>query len=277
MTLIEWLPSLTTTAIFGVALWLCRNLIATRLSKSVQHEFNTKLESLRSELRDKEELLKADLRSKEAEISALRGGAMTAMASRQVALDNRRLEAVDQLWSAFTALGPAKALSNVMATVNFDTASEEGVRNPKIREMFTMLTSGIEYKKIDYSISAKARPFVSPMAWALFSAYQSIVTTAIFKVEILKSGISGKNLWKKDAVSNVVKAALPEYVEVIEKHGETGYHYLLDELEKRLLDELRKMMVDVDADKANVERAAEILRLANELTASAKKEEVSKV
>lgn len=275
MTLIEWLPSLTTTAIFGVVLWLCRNLIATRLSKSVQHEFDTKLESLRSELREKEELLKADLRSKEADITALRGGVMTAMANRQVALDNRRLEAVDQLWSAFTALGPAKAVSNIMASVNFEIASEEGVRNAKIREMFTMMTSGIDHKKIDYSISAKARPFVSPMAWALFSAYQSIVTTAIIKLEILKSGLSAKGLLKEVAISTVIKAALPEYSEYIEKHGESGYHHLLDALENKLLDELRKMMAGVDADKASVERAAEILRLSNELVASAKKEGVS--
>ena len=105
MDLISWLPSVTTTALLALALWLGRNLIATRLVKSVEHEFNTKLESLRAELRkNEEELFKADLRSKEAEIAALRGGAMTAMASRQVALDKRRLDAVDQLWSALTAL-----------------------------------------------------------------------------------------------------------------------------------------------------------------------------
>ena len=144
MTLIEWLPSITSTAILGIVLWLCRNLIATRLTKSVQHEFNTKLESLRSELRDKEELLKADLRSKEAEISVLRGGAITAMASRQVALDKRLLEAIDQLWSAVTALGPAKTISSMMSVVNFDIAAEEAVHNVKLREMFTTMGSGFE-------------------------------------------------------------------------------------------------------------------------------------
>ncbi|MBI3902634.1 MAG: hypothetical protein HY306_06785 [Nitrosomonadales bacterium] len=104
----EWLPPISTTAIFGLVLWLGRNLIATRLTKSVQHEFDTKLESLRTELRKNEELFRADLRAKEAEIAVLRSGAMTAMASRQVAFDKRRLEAIDQLWSAFIALGPAK-------------------------------------------------------------------------------------------------------------------------------------------------------------------------
>lgn len=92
-----WIPSLITTGLLAFALWLGRKLIVTRLAKSVEHEFNTKLEAVRAEFREKDELLKADLRLKESEIAALRGGAMTAMASRQMAVDKRRLEAVDQL------------------------------------------------------------------------------------------------------------------------------------------------------------------------------------
>ncbi len=95
-----WVPTIVTTGLLALALWLGRKLIATRLVKSVEHEFNARLEAVRAEFREKEELLKADLRSKESEIADLRGGAMTAMASRQMALDKRRLEAVDQLWSA---------------------------------------------------------------------------------------------------------------------------------------------------------------------------------
>ncbi len=265
MDLMSWLPSITTTTLLALALWLSRNLIATRLAKSVEHEFNTKLESLRAELRKNEELFKADLRSKEAEIAALRGGAMTAMASRQVALDKRRLEAVDQLWSALTALGPAKAISSLMAIVKFETAAERASKDAKVREMFTMMGAGFDPKKIDLSDSAKARPFVSPMAWAVFSAYQAIAMQAVLKLEIIKSGIGGKDLLDKDAIAKLVKAALPHQAAYIDKFGEAGYHYLLEELEGRLLDELRKMLAGVEADKSSVEQAAEILKRSNEL------------
>ena len=270
MNPIDWFPSVSTTAIFAVVLWLARNLIATRLTKSVQHEFDTKLESLRTKLREKEELLKADLRSKEAEIAALRGGAMTAMASRQMALDRRRLEAVDQLWSAVTDLRPARAISSIMAFVKFDTAAEEAARNVKVREMFTMMGSAFDPKKIDLSGSAKARPFVSSMAWALFSAYQAIAMQAVTKMEIIKSGIGAKDILEKDAVAKLVKAALPHHEAYIDKFGDAAYHYFLDELETRLLDELQKMLAGVEADKASVERAAEILKLSKELSDSAK-------
>lgn len=98
MSLIDWIPAISTTALLSVVLWLLRSVISTRLRASVQHEFDQKLETMRATLRSSEEAFKADLRGKEAQIAALRSGAMSALASRQAALDKRRIEAVDQLW-----------------------------------------------------------------------------------------------------------------------------------------------------------------------------------
>lgn len=195
---------------------------------------------------------------------------MTAMASRQVTLEKRRLEAVDQLWSAFTALGPARAISSLMAVVKFDATAEEAARNVKLREVFQMMGTAFDAKKIDLSGSAIARPFVSSMAWALFSASQAIAMQAVMKMEIIKSGIGAKDLLNKDAVAKLVKAALPHHEAYIDQIGDAAYHYLLDELEARLLDELQKMLAGVEADKASVERAAEILVLSKELSDSTK-------
>lgn len=270
MDMISWLPSVTTTSLLAIALWLGRNLIATRLTKTVEHEFSTKLESLRAELREKEEVLKADLRSKEAEIAALRDSAITAMASRQVALDKRRLEAVDQLWSAVTALSPAKGISAFMAITKFEAVAKEAVRNEKVRQVFEAIGSGVDPNKIDLSQSVKARPFVSPMAWALFSAYQAIAMQAVFKLQIIKAGIDAKNLLDKDSVAKLVKAALPHQASYVDKYGEAGYHYLLEELEDSLLKEFQKMLAGAEADKAGIEQAAEIVKQSNEIMNSAK-------
>jgi hypothetical protein len=272
MDLTNWLPPITTTFLLALALWLGRKLIETRLTKSIEHEFNTKLEALRAEFRAKEELLKADLRSKETEIATLRGGAMTAMASRQMALDKRRLEAVEQLWSTITALGPAKVISAFMTVVKFDVAAEDATKDPKIREAFEFLSTAFRFdpNKIDFRGSVKARPFVSPMAWALFSAYQAIAMQAFLKLQIIKSGL-GKKLIDLDAIAKLVKAALPHQAEYIDKFGDTGYHFLFEELEKRLLDEMQKMLAGVESDKASVEQAAEIVRLSYDLMDSAQK------
>jgi len=139
MSLIGWIPAISTTALLSLILWLLRSVISTRLRASVQHEFDQKLETMRATLRSSEEAFKADLRGKEAQIAALRSGVMSALASRQAALDKRRIEAVDQLWSAITSLGPAKALSATMAIVKFDSTVKEAAHNQRLREMFSVM------------------------------------------------------------------------------------------------------------------------------------------
>src|SRR5437879_2292452 len=106
-----FLSTLSATALLSLALWLFHAVIITRLAKSVQHEFDDKLETIRTDLRKSEELFRADLRSKETQIAALRSGAIAGLVSRQAALDKRRLEAVDQLWSALTSLAPLRIAS----------------------------------------------------------------------------------------------------------------------------------------------------------------------
>jgi hypothetical protein len=82
-----WLPSLTTAGVVSAIAWLSREWIAARLTKSIQHEFDRKLESLRAELRESEEKLKARIHEKEGEIAALRSGALSALASRHAELE----------------------------------------------------------------------------------------------------------------------------------------------------------------------------------------------
>lgn len=263
----EWIPSISTSAILALILWLARKLIATRLTKSVQHEFDSKLESLRGELRKNEEMFKADLRAKEAEIGILRSGAMTAMASRQVAFDKRRLEAIDQLWSAYIDLGPAKWILLAMSGYNLDKVFERAPHEPKLREVFKLTGAGFDEKKIDSRVAQRARPFVSPMAWALFSAYQAILMQAVATHRLIELGM-GKVLLDQDSVKKLVKTALPSYDAFIEEHGNKCFHLLIDILESNLLDEFRKMMAGEEDNKEAVERAAKIVEVANSVTNS---------
>jgi len=195
---------------------------------------------------------------------------MTALASRQVALDKRRLDAVDQLWAAATELGKTKMASSLMAIVKFDAAVKEAEKNPKFRALFEAMGAGMDFAKLDVSSAAKARPFVTPMAWAYYSACQAIAMQAVAKLQVLKFGIGGTNLINKDGVRKLVMAALPHHEAYIEKYGDAAYAYLLEELENRLLEELRKMLEGAETDRASVERAAEILRLSNNVQQEAR-------
>ncbi len=182
-----------------------------------------------------------------------------------MAVDKRRIEAVDQLWSAVTALGPAKGAALRLSVIAFDKAAPRARDDPKFRKLFQDLGGGIDITKIDMSAAAKARPFVPPLAWATFAALSSVLGLAAIRWQMLSSGAYLEDLADNETISKMLKAALPHQAEFIDKHGSLGHYLLLDELEAKLLQELRASLSGSDADLGNVAQAAEILRHAESL------------
>ena len=264
---IDWLPAISSTSLLAVGLWLSRGLISERLKNSVKHDYDKKIETLLTELRKNEEIFKSEIKEKESQIEALRSGALSGIVDRQSALYQRKLSAVEQLWSAVISLSHAKYISNLMTTIDFDVAAEEAVHNPKVREMFSMLDGGMNIESMSTKEASVSRPFLSPLVWAFFSAYQSIVINAVMKLQALKNGID-KGIINTDYVTKLVKTALPEYESYIEKYGSTGYHFLLDTLETKILEELDKMLKGEELDQESIEKASQILKEAERVMES---------
>lgn len=162
MNFADWFPAITTTGLLAAVTWLSRNLTPYSTYKTVEHEFDIKLEKMCSQLRGNEDRIKADLRTKEAEIAALRGGAITALASRQIASDKRRYEAVDQLWSSVIALSRARYICNIMSTIKFEVAAQRTERNPRLQEVFKSFDAGFDLKKLDLSGRRKSSTISVP-------------------------------------------------------------------------------------------------------------------
>lgn len=266
-----WIPALSTTSLLALAAWLFRSLIATRLTKSVQFEFDHKLDALRSVMRNNEESFRAELRSKETEIAALRNGALSALASRQAALDKRRIEAADQLWKAVIDLGRAKGIAMTMSVIKFESSAKLAAENPKLREMFTAISGGIDRNQLFTQNAELTRPFVSDIAWALYSAYRAILAAATMRLEVLKSGLGQVDVIDIEIIRKLIITALPHQSEFVMMFGIESYYYLLDELETRLLTELRQFMQSGEADKSSIERAAKILEQSNAVMQSLQK------
>lgn len=263
-----WLPSLTTAGLFSAVAWLFRKWIGERLAKSIQHEFDHKIEKVRTEFRVSEEVLKARLREREGEISALRSGALSVLASRRATLDNRRLEAVDQIWSAFRALAPARFLATNLGAINFETTAELAERDPKVRQFFETLGGGFDMSKLDIGAAEKARPYVTPMVWAVYSAIVAVTTHVTMRWIILKGGLGKRDFVDFSAIRALVVKVLPNYDAYLNEHGPAVYQHILQALEDRLLEELRSMMNGFEADRASLEQAAEILKASNEIQQS---------
>src|SRR5262249_50537024 len=167
MSTMDWV---TVVALLIYGAFLIAQFVFTRWAeRRIQYGFDAKIENLRAELRQNEERFKHDLRTKEGEISALREGVLSGRANRQALLDKRRLEAVEKIWTAVIALGPAKALSATMSIIKYDAVAREISKDPKARELIEMLLPSTA----DHSqnIAMNEQLFVSEIAWAYFFAY----------------------------------------------------------------------------------------------------------
>lgn len=255
----NWIPAISTTVLLALVLWLFRNLIITRLTKSVSHEYDKKIENLKATLRQSEEAFKAELKTKESQIDALRSGALSGIVNKQAALYQRQILAVEQIWSSIVSLAPARYISGMVALIKFDVAVKEAANNPRFREMFAIMGGGFDLEKLRTIEASKSRPFISPLAWAYYSAYEAIVFHAVLKLKVLQSGLD-KDFCDTEAITKLVKVALPHQTEYIEKFGPSGFHYLLENLESILLIELGNILRGEKSDKESIERAALIVR-----------------
>lgn len=265
----EWIPAISTTSLFSLIIWLSRNLIITRLTNSVRHEYDKKIEDVRSELRKNEENVKSELKLKEIQIQALQSGALSGVSTRQVAIFEKQVKAIELVWDTVISLGPAKVVSNQLQVINFETALKEAAANPKVREVFSMMNN-VNIENIEYNKANRARPFISPLSWAYYSAYQSIISHAVVKMKMLQMGVDKADIIDNKRVMDLVKTALPHQVPLLEKHGIEAIHYLLDELEEKLLLSFQLTLKGEELDKEHIEMASNIIKTSESLMASDK-------
>jgi DNA-binding protein Fis len=119
------------------------------------------------------------------------------------------------------------------------------------------------------------QPFVSPLAWAYFSAYQTVVIGAYMRAKVLEIGMERfHKVITDEPIKNVLKTALPYYSQFIDEQPVGAYHLLLDDLEKHLIAELQKMIRGDEQDQASVEQAARIMEMVEKASATQAEQEV---
>jgi len=251
--LVQWLPTIITILLWG-GIFCARNWLKTKIVSSVQHGFDSKLEELRSELR-----------SKEAEISSLRDTVLTGRNQRQILVEKRRIKAVENVWKGVVELQKFKGVSTMMASINFKNAAKEAPQNANVRRMFEII--GNAAPKIEEGLPLPPnpaiceRPFVSPLAWAYFTALQTVIMGAFLRAKILEIGVSGADKFLNvEHEKNILKAALPHLTTFIDEHEEAGYHHLIEELEENLLKELSNILEGKGNDQQSLQQASEIMK-----------------
>jgi hypothetical protein len=255
MTLIDWLPAVSTTSALAFVMFLARNLIVTRLTNAVKHEYDKKLEEIRS-----------DLKTKESELETLRNTALSGLSSRQSMLFQKQLEAAELLWKATIALSGGKPVSEMMFLVKIDVVSETIENDENMKEFFKFIGSNANIDKIRETNASLARPFVSKSAWLYYEAYSSIIWHYILQAKAFEHGL-GKKYLKTKEMSELIKLALPHYGNFINEQGPHVVILLLDEIKDKILEEVQIMLEGKASDEANLKQASSLQELAKQLKA----------
>jgi hypothetical protein len=266
----EWLAAVTSSTAVGILGFIVGTYYKAKVEKSIQHELDAKLEAVRVAFRKEEEILKADLRAKGEQIAALRSGALSGLASRHAAIDKRRLEAIDKVWASAIKHGPYKFAAKMTSVIKMEVALEgsakQDAQGAKLRDLATVIWNTVGLDKVTAADSPDTeRPFLPPLVWALFSAYRHVVSHPIAQLAAMRAGVGKEVLADPKPMLDLVKSALPHFTVFIDKFGVGGLSFLIDELEKALLEELQRSLHNPEGDRANLEQAAAILRAADKL------------
>jgi hypothetical protein len=218
---------------------------------------------------------KADLRKIEAafdrrskfqddEIAALRKTALDGFAVASAAVTQRKLQAVDRLWTAVIDLNRYQIVSKMMSPINVEAAIESSSQQTpdglKARQFAEMLwrTCKLDDLKPPPSPPDNERPFLTETAWARFSLYRSAITLPIFHLAAMKGGMPPRWLKSPPPLLEAVKTAMPHYSDLIDDHGISAVPELLDEIRDSVLAEIRAIIVGTSTDY-DLEKAARII------------------
>jgi hypothetical protein len=245
-----------------LAVPIVRETLAKYIGGFVQLHFDERIEKLKSELRQNEERLAADLRSNEQQLRSLMEVTLSLRSSRQAALDARRLQAVEKLWSAKVATDRMIVAAKLVSGLNLDEmfkAAEKG--DGQVSQFAALLDqmTGIDFKaELPSAAATSEQPFLPTKVWLIFSAYQRVIMTSALYLKAFAVG-GAKYINKDDTLKPAMLLALPEHKEYIEKYGFSGYYNLLETLDQKLLQALNEMLEGRDLDDATLKRSAEII------------------
>lgn len=234
-------------------LYFFRDQLSAYLLKRTNFGWDKKLEELKSELE-----------SNRNEIATLRAQPLNAQTNRQANIDRRKLEAIDQLWSAVKSLHQLKSLVAFTAVLKWPQVAEIASKDKKVQEMFGALVPAGAAEKLPDHDGHAARPYVTPLAWALFEAYNMVIVYSYSQMAILRFGAPPEAISPPESLIPIITASLPEWEEQIQTSGHAYFPTVVVELEKRIIQELQRMLEGEDDDTAATKRAFRIQDLVEE-------------
>jgi hypothetical protein len=227
----------------GLLTFALREWISTRIKSSIQHDYDRKLETHKAELKSEQELAILNIKTALAREAAFHAAAHSSFAEGQKATMERKLTAVDRLWSAVVqfkaSLPPVLTALDVMNVDEYKGLKD----NPSFQKLGTSELSKERLDKLAPSGIEDVRPYVGEYTWMLFFCYQAILIR--ISVMLHLAPIDPKNIeWYKDTGNrNLLNAVLtPAEMDEFDATAFGKISWLQKRLESKLLAAMQKII-----------------------------------
>mgnify|MGYP000220799916 FL=1 len=262
MEWISFLPSVTTT-LLAILAFLSRNLILTRLTKSVQHEYDGKLEAL-----------KAELKRHEGELLALRSGALDALAERRKQADMRRIEAIETLWQNILRLQKGEWVVGMAEYLDISALAARAKVDPTVGPKLREMTAQFNMNTLEEIGYPAVRPFVPESLWMTYSHYHALVAAGVAMIRAASIGMDfGKVLKEKRSLRLEVEKHLSSGSADITDLESKSSTELMGLLQEMFIAEARELLWATNDDERSLREAARLIKSARDLNALAHREE----
>lgn len=234
------LPTIVTSVLSsGAVVWVLKEWLSTRLRTSIQHEYDIKLETLKSDLSRQAALLTA---------------AHSSFAEGQKAAMERKLQAVDKLWKSLVDF--RGKLPAILGFIDILTVDE--YRGAKDHPTFVALARDLSEEKIsnlsNWDIE-DVRPYVGEYIWSLIFIYRAIFLRTSLLLLLGRSDAE-KLEWHKDGgIQQLINAALSKEERATLEAQQFGkILWIQRQIEGKILASLHKIISGEDFVNPSIEQ-----------------------
>lgn len=254
----DWMLNfLSSAAVSGLVtaalIWLSKQWISERLKRAIQHEYDVALERLRGDL---------------AREQALHREAVVSFTAGHMAAHERRLQAIQILWSGVVRLRQQAPAVLTLADIFSPEQIRQMPRNPKAKAELLDALSDSKILSLMATLNdvEPMRPFLGEPLWSLFFAYRAF--TGRLLVLFLQGRDKGQvEYWRDDDGVRQLLAAVMTVEEMKEldrpKYG--SVEWVRSMIEQKLLQRANDVISGAAVSKATLEQAQMILRAATDV------------
>jgi hypothetical protein len=202
-------PAATSLVASGVLTLVLKEWISTRIKSSIQHEYDQKLETHKTQLKTEQELAILSIKTALAREAAFHAAAHASFVEGQKAAMERKLSAVDRLWSCVVQFR-----SDLPAGLHvLDVMTADEYKGTKDHPTFQKLAGDLSKESLVHLTTLtpdieKVRPFIGEYIWAVFWCYQAILARILVLLQTGRTDAEKLEWYKDTGTRNLIKEVL---------------------------------------------------------------------